>query len=365
MLSIRRNSEPKSPSSTVRFSTALSTPVREQLSRSCPAKINLMLRVLGKRADGFHELETVMLPVNFCDQLSATLRADSQFKLRVLQDACSQATSAVPGTDGKQSPATSPQSTVEIVPTDQRNLIIRVAEGFRQRLLNDMDSSRLQSDSQYQITGVDFQLRKRIPAGAGLGGASSNAATALKLLNELWNVHWPNEKLAEFSASYGSDIPFFFTRQAAYCQGRGERISAFPADCSKWMVVVRPSFGLSTPEVFRELNAAAVDDSAGTSWERDSVNPDSILSQIRHGQWIRVSQALVNDLVEPARRLRPELGELEKKIRRTQPLGMTMSGSGSCYFAVYPSRRTATIAAQHLRNQNVGRAFVVRPTVAP
>jgi 4-diphosphocytidyl-2-C-methyl-D-erythritol kinase len=102
-------------------------------------------------------------------------------------------------------------------------------------------------------TGVHFQLFKTIPAGGGLGGASSNAATALLLLNDLFQLGWSWRQLADFSADYGSDIAFFTQPQAAVCTGRGEQVAPCPQSNERPLVVIRPNFGLATPSVFAEL----------------------------------------------------------------------------------------------------------------
>ena len=160
------------------------------LEKHSPCKVNLLLNILGKRPDGFHELETVMQPVNLCDRLTFE-RCGGAVEL-----SCSDAT----------------------LPVDSRNLVHRAATGFLQ-------AARI-SD------GVRIHLEKKIPLAAGLGGGSGNAATTLLALNELFGQPLPAAKLNELAAALGSDVPFFLQNQPALATGRGEKIQPldfFPA----------------------------------------------------------------------------------------------------------------------------------------
>src|SRR5882757_5346257 len=185
-----------------------------RLEKKSPCKVNLLLNILGRRPDGFHELETVMQPVNFCDEL-AFERGGSGLRL-----SCSDKT----------------------LPVDSRNLVFRAAENF----LVAADVSE----------GVKIHLEKKIPLAAGLGGGSGNAATTLLALNELFGQPLTLEKLDELAAALGSDIPFFLYGKPALADGRGEKVESldtFPALAGKAFFLIHPGFGIATPWAYQNL----------------------------------------------------------------------------------------------------------------
>src|SRR5215471_12047279 len=160
------------------------------LEKQSPCKINLLLNILGRRTDGFHELETVMYPISYFDQLTFA-----------------------PRTEGIQLTCSDPR-----LPNDSRNLVYRAATLF-------LNTAKVK-------TGVAINLRKNIPLAAGLGGGSANAATTLLGLNELFGQPLASEKLQALAASLGSDVPFFLQPKPALATGRGEQIQPlefFPA----------------------------------------------------------------------------------------------------------------------------------------
>ena len=174
-----------------------------------PCKVNLLLNILGKRADGFHELETVMHPVAVTDRLAFER-----------------------GGAGITLTCTEPS-----LPTDSQNLVYRAAVAFLQAAgINE---------------GVRIHLDKRIPLAAGLGGGSGNAATTLIGLNQLFGSPLPAEVVYSLAASLGSDVPFFLQRNPALATGRGEKVTSlapFPALESAAFFLVHPGFGISTPD---------------------------------------------------------------------------------------------------------------------
>ena len=184
------------------------------MRRQSPCKVNLLLNILGRRADGFHELETVMQPVNFCDDLTFE-RSGSGIQL-----SCSDAT----------------------LPVDARNLVFRAAANF-------LAVAKI-SD------GVKIRLEKKIPLAAGLGGGSGNAATTLLALNELFGQPLSLAKLDELAAALGSDIPFFLYGKPALAVGRGEKVQSlenFPALAGRAFFLIHPGFGISTPWAYQNL----------------------------------------------------------------------------------------------------------------
>lgn len=315
-----------------------------------PAKLNLTLRVAGRRPDGYHELETVMIPISWADRLrlriepnqSVNVEANSA-KSDTKNDEVSQVSLEIQ--HRFQFRENNPQATrddVARIPTGDDNLIVRIAKGWL-KAVGCTDR-------------VHFHLWKSLPAGGGLGGASSNAATALRLLNHALGTGWTWEQLAEFSAQYGSDIPFFMQSSAAVCRGRGERVAPFPFANTGWLVVVRPPFALSTPLVFRALaeqrrtlgavqqgsgRATDLKDQSQKSWANPKLMEKwkSGLNRIQRG-------ALLNDLQPAALSLREDMQGVEESLQRSLPLGEQMSGSGSCWFGVFRHRKQALWAAR-------------------
>ena len=179
-----------------------------RLEKKSPCKVNLLLNILGRRADGFHELETILQPVNLCDELTFERTSSG------LQLSCN-----------------NPE-----LPVDAKNLVHRAATAF-------FAASKI-SD------GVRIHLQKNLPLAGGIGGGSANAAVTLTALNELFGSPLLLEKLHELAAALGSDVPFFLNNQPALATGRGEKVQpleAFPTLRDKAFFLVHPSFGISTP----------------------------------------------------------------------------------------------------------------------
>ena len=180
------------------------------ISRSAPCKVNVSLRVLGKRPDGFHEVDTVMVPLELCDVLEFS-PADA------LEMSCD-----APG-----------------VPLDESNLVMKAGRLMERELGRPMP--------------WHVHLVKNVPHGAGLGGGSSDAACVLRVLNELEHGGLPPERLAELAGEIGSDVGFFIYGAACRCTGRGEKVEPLP-EWGEWrpqVVLLKPSFGVSTPDAYR------------------------------------------------------------------------------------------------------------------
>ena len=177
-----------------------------------PAKLNLFLHVTGRRADGFHDLETVFQLVDLCDELQLESREDG----RIVRD-----------------PPPSDALLASI--GDDEDLTIRAA-----RLLQQASGTQL---------GASIHVTKRIPAGGGLGGGSSDAAAVLLALNELWSLHWPRKKLAELGLVLGSDVPVFVQGCSAFARGRGEVLEPVELP-QRWFLIVHPGVSVPTREIF-------------------------------------------------------------------------------------------------------------------
>ncbi|MCP1620297.1 4-diphosphocytidyl-2-C-methyl-D-erythritol kinase [Pseudomonas sp. SLBN-26] len=180
-----------------------------QLILPAPAKLNLMLHILGRRPDGYHELQTLFQFLDHGDELGFSLREDGEIHLRT----------EVPG-----------------VPHDS-NLIVRAARSLQQA-----SGTRL---------GADIWLDKRLPMGGGIGGGSSDAATTLLGLDHLWRTHLGEERLAELGLALGADVPVFVGGRAAFAEGVGERLQPVTLE-EPWFLVAVPQVFVSTAEVFTD-----------------------------------------------------------------------------------------------------------------
>jgi 4-diphosphocytidyl-2-C-methyl-D-erythritol kinase len=279
-----------------------------------PAKLNLFLEILGRRADRYHELETLMIAIDLHDRLRfATAPAGR------IDFSCSDPS----------------------LPTGQGNLVVQAAQ-------------RLRESSGKQL-GVTIQLEKAIPAQAGLGGGSSDAAATLFALDRLWGLQMGTDRLDELAGSLGSDVPFFLHGSAAICRGRGEQVealgSAAPPPGTYWFVLVCPPLGVPTAAVYAALSPPAQPESIGPAL-------DAFVS----GDPARLGQCLFNRLESAAEQVEPALKPVRKALDELQPEllhGSLMSGSGSACFGLARDRNAATFAAERLNDRGLGRARVV------
>jgi len=259
------------------------------LEKKSPCKVNLLLNILGKRSDGFHELETIMQPVDFCDHLAFS-RAG-----RNIQLSCSDAT----------------------LPVDSSNLVYRAAEKFL---------------AAAGITdGVKIHLDKKIPMAAGLGGGSGNAATTLLALNELFGQPLSPDKLGELAASLGSDINFFLQHKPALATGRGEKVQSldpFPALRGKAFFLIHPGFGIATPWAYQNLARfpEALNGRKGRAQE--------LVAQLQTNDWPAIRTGFYNSLEAPALEKFPVLKLFQEFLLANGALATLMSGSGSTTFAI-------------------------------
>jgi 4-diphosphocytidyl-2-C-methyl-D-erythritol kinase len=299
-----------------------------------PAKVNLHLEVLGQRPDGYHEIETVLVAVTLYDTLTFVARDDP--KIDVTSRWASGFTAQDRAAPAAATAAAEPLA-VEI-PAGDRNLVWRAAALLQQR-------------SGCQL-GAAIGLVKRIPAAAGLGGASSDAAATLFAANTAWRLDWPRERLAELAAELGSDVPFFLTRGAAVCRGRGEQIEAIPAR-RLHLVIARPPIGLSTPRVYKECKPTPAPRGAGP-----------LVAALRAGDAASVGRHLGNGLTAPAARLTPWIKQLAEEFDSQGLLGHQMSGSGASYFGLCNSARHARRIAARLRARGRCAVFPVETAIA-
>jgi 4-diphosphocytidyl-2-C-methyl-D-erythritol kinase len=256
---------------------------------NAPAKINLTLRVVRRRDDGFHDIETLIVPIGLNDRLSAAPADGWQFE-------CDDPT----------------------VPGDDRNLVVKAARLF------------------FAATGVKenvrVRLEKRIPHGAGLAGGSSDAAAALRLLDCFYSTRLDRNELIRMAAELGSDVPVFIDGVAAWCRGRGEIVEPVPFRETIPLLLLKPPFGVPTPWAYKH-------------W-RDS-RP---LAGVRYDAQVFPWGALENDLERPVFEKYLLLATMKEWLRaQPEAAGAMMSGSGATMFAILRETGLGAALAERAR----------------
>lgn len=281
-----------------------------------PAKVNLYLEILGKRPDGYHEIETLMVAVNLHDRL-------------VFSDDASGAVTLT---------CDDPR-----LPTGGANLVVKAAECLKA--------------ATGCPRGAAIALNKVIPAEAGLAGGSSDAAATLVGLDRLWGLNTPTARLSTLAADLGSDVAFFLQGPAAICRGRGERVEPVSLKQPLHLVLVCPPVGVSTAEVYRNLKPPD---------RPRSIGP--VIEALDHGGPAALGRSLFNRLQPTAESIRPALtrvrdalADLNHDLEFGPPLleGHLMSGSGSAFFGLARDLDAANLAAGRLETLGLGSVRVI------
>jgi 4-diphosphocytidyl-2-C-methyl-D-erythritol kinase len=276
-----------------------------------PAKINVFLRITGRRPDGYHLLDSLMVPISLYDEI----------------DLIAWDVGRGAWTENNTITVTCDDPTL---PADETNLAYKAAA-----LLG-------------KETGVNARiaiaLRKQIPAGAGLGGGSSDAAAVLKGLNLLLSLGFNEDRLRTLASQLGADVPFFIPCRPARVQGVGEILTPLPPLPVKWFVVIVPPFGVSTPWAYRRFD--------------ELLSPTDAIGNfvLTNGHWPE-TELFVNDLERAVIPAHPLIGELKARLLQSGAEAALMSGSGSAVFGMFHNHSLAEQAAQVLGK--MGKVFVV------
>jgi 4-diphosphocytidyl-2-C-methyl-D-erythritol kinase len=268
------------------------------------AKINLGLRVLGRRDDGYHEIRTVFQTVTLHDKLTFEATADGRLELT----------------------CTDPE-----IPTDESNLVLRAASALRKR---------------YGVSrGARMMLEKRVPAGGGLGGGSSDAAVTLLALARLWDLKAEARELSELGARLGADVPFFLMGGTALGTGTGTEIAPLEDAPKTHLVVATPAVRVSTAEAYKALGAPALTKAealVNLSVSRTEADfPDSLCD------------VMSNDFEAVVVRLHPEIARVRAALRGAGAARALLSGSGSSVYGIFESELEAGRAADALGGAEV------------
>ncbi|MBC1291539.1 4-(cytidine 5'-diphospho)-2-C-methyl-D-erythritol kinase [Listeria booriae] len=280
-----------------------------KINVKAPAKINLSLDALYKRKDNYHELEMVMTTIDLADRLQLVLLEKDCIKLDVK---------------------------AHFIPDDKRNLVYQAAALLKER---------------FQIKqGVAITLDKSIPVAAGLAGGSSDAAAALKGLNQLWDLNLSLEELADLGAELGSDIPFCLYGGTALATGRGEVIEPLPMMPNCWIVLAKPSISVSTPGVYRDLKVGEV----------KHPNTKGMVQAIQDGSFEGICDNIGNVLETVTLVKHPEVKRIKEKMLEFGADTALMSGSGPTVFALVKQYSRAKRVYNGLRGF-CEEVYLVRP----
>ncbi|MFF2484429.1 4-(cytidine 5'-diphospho)-2-C-methyl-D-erythritol kinase [Paenibacillus sp. NPDC058071] len=255
-----------------------------KIYEKAPAKINLLLDVIRKREDGFHEVEMIMTMVDLADRLEMEELPRDTIII---------------------------SSQAGYIPLDEKNLAFQAAKLIKER---------------YHVRkGVYIHLDKKIPVAAGLAGGSSDAAAALRGLNRLWGLNIPQDELCRLGAELGSDVPFCVTGGTALATGRGEQLTpiANPPQC--WVVLAKPPINVSTADVYGKLRANELTAHPSAS---------AMISAIERGSFHDICDGLGNVLENVTLDLYPEVRQLKESMQRLGADGVLMSGSGPTVFGL-------------------------------
>lgn len=262
-----------------------------------PAKINLFLRVLRKREDGYHDIATLMQRISLYDEMLF-----------------------VPNDHG-----VSVQCPDSSLPENEDNIVFRAAK----LILSQTDLNQ----------GIEITIKKNIPIAAGLGGGSSNAATTLMTINDMFDLNLSQERLMSLGAMLGADVPFFILQKTAWATGTGTQLQIAENIPPLWFVLINPNFEISTKMVYENLNLRLTKEPINYSIPRFYNVPD-------------IAKGLMNDLERVTLNLYPVIRLLKKLLTDHGAMGSLMSGSGPTVFGIFDKEETAITAQTALINMD-------------
>lgn len=248
-----------------------------------PAKINLSLDVLGKRNDGYHDVEMIMTTVDLADRIELNTIQEDRIEVSLWS---------------------------RYVPNDERNLAYKAAKAFK---------------TKYNITkGVHIKIEKVIPVSAGLGGGSTDAAAVLRGLNKLWEMNIPTAELAALGATLGSDIPFCVYGSTGIAKGYGEIIEPLPSPPPFWVVLAKPDIGVSTRTIFQRVKMDEI----------IHPNTEGVIEALYNKNFAMLCEMIGNSLEPITISIHPEVQRIKEKMMLAGARGVLMSGSGPTVYGL-------------------------------
>jgi 4-diphosphocytidyl-2-C-methyl-D-erythritol kinase len=279
---------------------------------SAPAKINLTLDVLGKRADGYHELQMVMQSVSLCDAVTLTESPDTGLRV---------------------------QTNLSFLPDDDTNIAAKAAHAFAQ-------------STGIPLPDLTIAIDKQIPVCAGTAGGSSDGAAVLRGLNDWFQTGLSPRQLAKIGEAVGSDVPYCVLGGTALAEGRGEVLTQLPQLPPCTIVLCKPAFAISTPELFRQIDHCHL---------RRRPDTHGVITALEQGDLRGVAMRMYNvfeDVLALSRK--KEIEEIKNVLIQAGALGACMSGTGPTVFGIFDGEAGAKQAAERLR-QSYKEVFLTRP----
>ncbi|MBI4652407.1 4-(cytidine 5'-diphospho)-2-C-methyl-D-erythritol kinase [Candidatus Desantisbacteria bacterium] len=277
------------------------------------AKVNLFLKIKEKRTDGYHEIESIMQKLDLHDVIS--LEINSTGIIEILNSGGS--------------------NSIDI-PWDETNLVFKAAKIFKETLkIKD---------------GCIIKIKKGIPASAGLGGGSSDAAATLIGVNRLWNTNLPKEILAQMGEKIGSDVPFFLYRGTALVTGKGEKVFSLPSLPKIWFILIKPPKGVSTRWAYENF------DLINDTPEQKDIN--EIINCLKKGNEEKIFKMLYNDMERVVFKYYPELKDIKDFLLGSGAQNALLSGSGSTIFGICKNKKDAYSIYNKITPCSLGEVYV-------
>lgn len=273
----------------------------ESIKLKAYAKVNLSLDILGKRPNGYHEVEMIMQQITLCDHVEIT----------------------------KKPSGISIHTDCYFIPNNSKNIGYKIAKDV-------LDKHNIE-------TGIHIEIEKNIPVAAGLAGGSADAAAVIEGLNILFDLKMSKEVMKEIAVKHGADIPFCIEGGAAVARGIGEELEVIPSLKNVYMVLVKPSISVSTQDIYRSLNI-----------EKIKSHPDTplLIEAMKKNDYRTISLNMYNVLEEVTSKKYSVIGKLESKMKEYGAIGTMMSGSGPTVFGIFKNYKKANSAYKNLNKTN-------------
>lgn len=292
---------------------------------SASAKVNLFLRVCGKLPNGYHRLYTVMQEIDYCDELIVSI-----------------------GGEGPSEIVVECEGRSDIVP--KKNLCYKAADRFYASLYNKQDADGI--EGRYDFPRTVINLKKKIPSESGMGGGSSDAASVLIILQEHFGNPFTEEELGRLAVNVGADVPFFLYGGTCLCESVGEDITPIASLAGLPILIVKPSEGVSTPECFKAVDSAELEDFDNDAYTEyvSSLTAEKESPEDKLAAFLAGGDLLVNDLQAPAIDAVPQIGEIIEALKEAGAPFAAMTGSGSAVFALFDSEEKANEVTEAVKN---------------